>query len=133
MTYTEFEHSFDLGKFTASTWLGVKLLYQDYTPAKEHKLADLKSVILTTANALTWAEFQSNGMGWIIDKLKERAKVYIASNQDKIVTWVAKFPNKEVLEIALKSDTLDLKDTGIKWIVVYCPGMGINCFCEEVN
>ena len=132
MTYLEFEQAYDAGKFTPTTPLGVKLIYQTYTPDRFHKLADLSGVVLSATSALTWKQFTENGMGWILDKVKARAKTYVTANQDKVAAWVEKFPNREVLEQAFKPDTFDLKDTGVKWAVVYCPSLGINCFCEEL-
>jgi hypothetical protein len=131
--YQQYLDAHQSGKITASTRFGVKLCYQDYEPKETDKIADLKSVVLSVSSAMTWGEVSANGMEWILTKLKERAKTYIAANQDKVATWCAKFPNKEVLELALKSETLDLKETGIKWIVVYCPAMNINCFCDELT
>jgi hypothetical protein len=111
--YKQFTDAYDAGKFTPATKLGVKLVYQDYVPDVSHTLTDLKGVVLTAANALTWAEFQANGMSWIMDTLKDKAAAYREKYPDRVVEGTS------------------IED--VRFYVVYSGGLKLLIFSEEVQ
>jgi hypothetical protein len=130
MTYLDFEKAYDAGQFKPATKMGVMLVYQDYEPHREHTPDDVPAIV-TVPDALTWKEFQANGMSWILDNLKTKTGKHLNNNRDKVKDQVKKYPNKEVLEQVLTAENLELRDSGIKWMVVFSGK--ILCFAEEVT
>jgi len=86
--YQQFYDAYDQGRFTPTTNLDVKLVYQDYVPDISHTLNDLTNVLITTPNVLTWAEFEANGMSWIVEKMQENISDFIISDPETIIQEV---------------------------------------------
>jgi len=111
--YNDFYYNFDLGRFKPTTTLSVKLVDASYTPDITHDISDITGEILTATGVLTFAEFGTNGMSWILDTLKDRAENYKDAHPEKVEQGAS------------------LED--VKYYVVYSGGLGCLMFCEEVT
>lgn len=132
MCYEEYYRVVREQKIKPTTILGCKLAYQTYEPNPNHKLADLNEILVTVLGAVRWGDVIGHNMDWIIRKLKDEAKSYCALHREEVPGWVAKYPNHEVLVDALTGEEFNLRDSGIKYLIVTSTGLGVPCFCEEI-
>jgi hypothetical protein len=161
--YKVWTNAFDKGLFNPKIVMGVMLVTDQYKPDEADKSIDAKFIIATIPDALTWAEFQANGMSGIIEKLQGKTVDHIGKNQKavtdtvKVVFDTIKASDKtqeakaatakkmEKVQTVMQSLSElketgeisrkfnDLKDGGVGHYVTYCTELGIICFCESID
>lgn len=110
-----------------SSRLTARLIYQTYVPNKLDTIHNIPDIVLTVPECLTYKQFYSNSMDWILNHVITNSKTYLKLHKDKLN--IKHLPNAEVFNYL--GESISLKDTGIKWLVM---SYGDNLlFCEEIQ
>ena len=129
---------FDLSKAT----MNVKLVAETYVPEESHTQADITPYILAGVAVIVDDYFSSNGMGNIIDTVKEKMLTGIKLFPDVVSKEIDRCFDGEQAE-KMKQLTMnpennyqfwkDLKENGIKYFVFSSYEYDCLTFVEEID